>query len=321
MLSALLGGFGPGLVSTILCTVALDYFWTEPPYRLFHPNLELLLFFLISVAASKLIGSLRSARARADAAKSSREQVLAVVAHDLRNPLTTVRMTSAALQSKPTDHATLRQRLESIDRAVVRMEMLIRDLVDATRMEHGEFTVSVREEQASTIVQEAADSFVPVARDKTIVLEVGASRAGIALTCDRDRVLQALGNLLGNAIKFTPEGGRVELRIENDGEYVRFVVQDTGPGIKPEHLPHIFERYWNSDRKGTGLGLFIARSIAREHGGDIEVQSAPGLGATFVLCLPEQVRKKVTQSTRGWIGKWLGTHLRARRSAHKAGVT
>ena len=97
-----------------------------------------------------------------------------------------------------------------------------------------------------------------------------------------------LGNLLGNALRFTPAGGRITVRLEAEERHrvVRFVVEDTGTGIEPEHLPHVFEQYWKGDAKGTGLGLYIAQSIVRAHGGDIGVTSAPGRGASFSFTIP-----------------------------------
>jgi signal transduction histidine kinase len=299
LLSAFLGGFGPGLVSTGLVTAALDYFWTEPRHVL-HANIELFLFFMISCTMCKLIGSMHAARARADAARNSREQVLAIVAHDLRNPLTTIRMTSASLNHHPLDHEALRRRLEAVDRAVARMDNLIRDLIDATQMEHGEFNVVMKDENAAAIVQEVADSFGPVAREKHIAMRVPPALKTTDIFCDKNRVLQALGNLVGNALKFTGEGGSVSIQLDDGGDHVCFIVEDSGPGIKPEHLPHIFERYWRSDRRGTGLGLFIAQSIAYAHRGKIEVQSAFGHGATFVFSIPRAVDQKAAEKIYGW---------------------
>jgi len=283
MLAAWLAGSGPGLLSAVLCTFAIDYFWTEPRYVLLHPSLELLLFLVIAAAMCRLIGSLHAARARADSVRASREQLLAIVAHDLRNPLTTIKTTATLLRRKPDE---LLRRLAAIERAADRLDNLIRDLVDSTRAERGELDVTLRDEKLASIVQDIVDMFAPLAREKGIALDADAPQSGALVRCDRDRLLQVLGNLLGNALKFTPEGGRITFRVAERHDEVFFEVSDTGPGIKKEHLPHIFERYWYADRRGTGLGLFIAQSILRAHGTRIAVTSEPGLGATFSFTLP-----------------------------------
>src|SRR5882672_10725467 len=159
MLSAWLTGYGPGVVSAALCTVAIDYFWTEPRHVLFHPTFELLLFFAIAVATCKLVGSLHAARARAEAARKSREQVLTIVAHDLRNPLTTIRMTATLLRQKPPSPHELSRGLGAIDRAVTRSDNLIRDLLDANRAERGELEVSLRDDAVDPILREVVDLF------------------------------------------------------------------------------------------------------------------------------------------------------------------
>lgn len=285
MLSAWLAGYGPGVVSAALCTVAIDYFWTEPRYVFFHPTFELFLFFMIAVAMCKLIGSLHGARAKAEAARKSREQVLTIVAHDLRNPLTTIRMTATLLGQKPSTPDELVRRVGAIKRAVTRSENLIRDLLDANRAERGELEVSIRDEAVDPMLREVQDLFAPLALEQGTALEVHY-QGGSTVRCDRNRLLQVLGNLIGNAIKFTPEGGAINLRVDDGDVDVSFEVGDTGPGIKPEDLPHIFDRYWYADGRGTGLGLFIAQSILSSHGSRLEVRSEPGRGATFFFRLP-----------------------------------
>ena len=137
------------------------------------------------------------------------------------------------------------------------------------------------------LLDELSDALVAHA-DAWIGVALEAKLAGPAgtIACDRGRVLQVLGNLLGNALKFTPEGGRVVVTTTDAGAAVCFEVEDTGPGIKPADLPNVFGRYWKGAAGGTGLGLFIAQSIVRGHGGRIEVESRPGLGARFSFTIP-----------------------------------
>jgi signal transduction histidine kinase len=283
MLAAWFGGFGPGMLSVTLSTLALGHFWTEP-WSGFHINSDLILFFFVSVAVCELVESLHLARSHADDSRRAHERVMEVVVHDLRNPLTAIKATSEALQNSPDLEASVHRRLNIIDRAASRMESLIRDLVEAAQVEHGELRITMQKEDAPSIVEEAIELQTPQARERGVMLESNGAVGTILVNGDRNRLLQVLGNLIGNALKFTPEGGRITVRIDataDGGDLVRFVVADTGSGIKPEHLPHVFEQYWKADSRGTGLGLYIARSIVHAHGGEIGVTSEPGRGAAF----------------------------------------
>jgi signal transduction histidine kinase len=260
------------------------------------------LFFVIATAIAGLMESLRRARARADLAARAREQLLAIVAHDLRNPLTTIKIAAFALAQDLAGAARPRRRAEIIQRSARRMENLIRDLVDATSIEHGGVQLTIQDTHIAAIVRETVDMFTPQATEKRVIIETAPFPAAPTIECDRERLLQVLGNLMGNALRFTPEGGRISLRAEPRGDEVRFEVKDTGPGIRPEDLPHIFERYWNSDRKGAGLGLYIAESFVRAHGGQIGVDTQPGQGATFFFTLPKRARPKREAEL---LGPWL----------------
>jgi signal transduction histidine kinase len=298
MLVAWFGGFAAGFLSSALFAVALLAFYAQAV----RASYDVVLFFLIAIAISALMESLRRARARADAAAKDREQVLAVVAHDLRNPLTAITMASAALAHDAPGGAKQWRRLLAIDRSARRMEKLISDLVEATKIEQHGLQIATKEELVETIVNEIAESFAPLAREKRLALETSASLGGLTVSCDRERVLQVLANLVANALRFTPEGGCISLRTEVREDTVRFEVKDTGPGIRPEDLPHIFDRYWNSDRKGTGLGLYIAENLVRAHGGQIGVDSRPGVGATFHFTLPRRIQPRAQE---GPLWPWL----------------
>jgi signal transduction histidine kinase len=287
MLVAWIAGFGPAVVAAVLSTVAISYLWMEPAHHLLQPSSDLALFFALAVAIAALVESLRRARARADAAARAREQVLAVVAHDLRNPLATIRLTAGRLQETIPDADQLRQRLAAIDRSAQRMDNLIRNILDATRIEHGQVQLIVRDEPVDSIVNEAADMFTFLARAKGLSIETSVAGPVATVACDRERVLQVLGNLVGNALRFTPEKGRITLRTKAQQGGVRFEVEDSGPGIEAGDLSHIFEPYWHSDSKGTGLGLFIAQNLVRAHGAHLEVESEPGHGARFSFVLPQ----------------------------------
>jgi signal transduction histidine kinase len=286
MLISWLWGYGPGLVGAVLFGAALRVFWT-PPESFIHANSDIAVFLGVSVAICAIIRSLQHARLRADAATRSREQLLAVVAHDLTNPLHAVRLAEERIRAtSPDGGASLERSLRTIRHATTRMDHLLRDLVDTTRIEHGELLVTRRPESVAGVMQEVGQIYAPQAQEADLTLEVSAPAEDIVVDLDRDRLLQVLGNLLGNALKFTPEGGTISLRAIDRGTTVRFEVADSGTGIRPEHLPHIFERFRSFDARGTGLGLFIARSLVGAHGGELTVESQLGHGATFWFEIP-----------------------------------
>jgi signal transduction histidine kinase len=282
MLTAWLGGFGPGMLSAVLTTLALYQFWGDAPAYA-PPSLELMLYLSLCTVLCALIASLQAARLRADAATRSRQRVLEIVAHDLRSPLTAIQIVTDLLDREA---PAIAPHLQRIRRGVARMEKLLGDLVDSTRIEHGELEVSPRPEPVATMLQETAEQYAPQAQSQEIAFETKDGSDGTLVLCDRARVVQVLGNLIGNAIKFTPPGGRILVRAEPHPDAIWFSVADTGRGIDGPDLPHVFEQYWRADDKGTGLGLFIARTIVVAHGGRIWADSKPGAGATFTFTLP-----------------------------------
>ena len=172
----------------------------------------------------------------------------------------------------------------------MRMMRLMQDLLDVARVEAGQTLALDRSPQdASTLLRDACETLTSEAERKQIAFDCHLPADIGRIDADRDRVLQALANLIGNAVKFTPEGGRIRLTAEPLDQSVRFSVSDSGPGIKAEHIGHIFEPYWQAARTatlGTGLGLPIAKGIVEAHGGRIWVESEPGLGTTFHFTLP-----------------------------------
>jgi len=224
------------------------------------------------------------------AAVRTREEVLAVVSHDLRNPLGTVRVGASMLQAQnPADPRT-RRYLDMIQRAAGRMETLIDDLLDTANIRAGHLKLETTRELADSILREAIDLQQPMAAEKGIELQQQAGDLqGVALLCDHDRILQVFANLIGNALKFCRQGDSITVTGERVGEHVRFSVVDTGPGIAPDALPHLFDAYWSGadhGKRGVGLGLHICRGIVEGHGGQIWVESTPGTGAKFSFTLP-----------------------------------
>jgi signal transduction histidine kinase len=282
-LAAWLWGFGPGLVATLLFAVGLRTFWFDSTETFFHAYSDIVLFAIVGAAACAVVQSLHSARRRANEETRTREQVMAVVAHDLRNPLNAVMLAGERIRigESPPPGLPLDRSLKTIQRAVHRMDTLLRDLGDTTRLEQRSLVVARQPVPVGSLVQEVSELFNESVHEHGLTFETSVSPESTVVEGDRERLVQVLRNLLGNAIKFTPEGGRVALRAVERVDVVRFEVEDTGRGIEAEHLPFIFDRYRTYDARGTGLGLFIARSLVRLHGGDLRVDSTIGHGARF----------------------------------------
>jgi signal transduction histidine kinase len=222
-------------------------------------------------------------------AMRAREEILAVVSHDLKNPLGAINLAAAMLAGKPSADPRKRKQVETIQRAANRMDHLIGDLLDMATIQAGRLAVERKPESPGALVTEAVEAHEPAAREKGIALALECDVEEQRLWCDRERILQVFGNLLGNAIKFCRSGDVITVRGRADDRAVRFDVADTGPGISENELPHIFEPYWSAKRhakKGTGLGLYIAKGIVEAHDGHIWVESRQGEGATFSFTLP-----------------------------------
>lgn len=244
---------------------------------------------LASVSLQRLSALAESEKRRgeAEAAVRSRDEVLSIVSHDLRDPVSTV-TTSAALLADPDIRLSAEQRVrqvEVISRSAQRMNRLIQDLLDVTRIEGGRLRIKCACEDARALAAEALDAFKPIATRKSLTLigEIGEDLP--RLYVDRHRVLQVFSNLLNNAVKFTPAAGRITVRAaRTSAGGCRFEVSDTGPGLAPDQLAHVFDRFWQARKTahmGSGLGLAIARGIIEAHRGRIWVESTPGHGTTF----------------------------------------
>ena len=239
---------------------------------------------------AQLLRSEREARATAEAAAQARDEVLRVVSHDLGNYLSAASVNTTVLQRiLPEGSDAMRDRVAGIRDAVAQMQRLRQDLLDVATIEAGRLSVEPEPHDPASFLADAWEMFGPLAAEHGIELVFRPAGPLPAVRADRSRVLQVLGNLIGNAVKFTPRGGQITLSAEAATETVRLSVADTGTGIPPEHLPHVFDRFWKvreGNRHGAGLGLAIARGIVEAHGGEIRVESTPGAGSTFWLTLP-----------------------------------
>jgi signal transduction histidine kinase len=256
---------------------------------------ELAVFAELATHASLAIDNARLYMESQQAVRA-REEVLAIVSHDLRNPLNAIMLSSGLLQMSDNISAEDMEQLETIDVSARRMNRLIADLLDVTRLEGGKrLPIEPEPVSVASLFHETMELFRAQAAASGIDLHVevvgdGESQGeALSVHADRHRVMQVLSNLIGNSMKFTPSGGLIATRAEKQGELVLFTTRDTGPGIPKEHLGDIFNPYWQAkraERMGAGLGLPIAKGIVEAHGGKIWVESEPGKGTTFFFTLP-----------------------------------
>jgi PAS domain S-box-containing protein len=245
-------------------------------------------FEVLAMLAALVATAVNDAMVYDDAQRAlrAREEVLAIVSHDLRSPLAVVEMgTSALLEARDKDAEVILR----IARAGRRMQILIRDLLDVSAIDTGHLRIEPAEEVLGPLVSEAIEAARPLADEKHIRLSADVAAPAVRVVCDHGRILQVFANLLGNAVKFTKEGGTITVRAAEDRGVVRLAVADTGVGIPDDQLPHVFDRYWQGGREtraGVGLGLAIAKGIIDAHRGTIRAESTPGKGSTFLFDLP-----------------------------------
>jgi PAS domain S-box-containing protein len=235
-------------------------------------------------------------------ASRARDEVLSVVSHDLRNPLSGITMcASVLLDPEPAPPDSVRAMAEVIRESAQWMGRIIQDLLDVSRIESGRLPLERAPVEVSSVLQAIEDLMRLQVESAGLQLVVDPVGGLPVLDADRERVLQVLLNLLGNAVKFTPDGGRISVdasladgpSTRDDGDevrsFVRFRVRDTGVGISEAHLPHVFDRFWQvhvTGRAGAGLGLAIAKGIVEAHGGAIWAESTLGEGTTFAFTIP-----------------------------------
>jgi len=265
-----------------------EYRWMHDKVRLVRDgsgrNVELIGFWLDVTESKHADDALREA-------VQARETLLAIVSHDLRNPLSSIHFSANLLSrsARAADPSTSRKPIDTILRASEQMRRLIDDLLDAATIERAAFTLTRAPEEPAKIVDEALEAIEPAATKKGVRLKRSVPPDLPTIDCDRLRVLQVLSNLLGNAVRLVREGKAVEVRARPLPGCVEFVVADEGPGIPEEHVSHVFDRYWTGHAQGrtsAGLGLFIAKGIVDAHGGRLWVETRSGAGAAFFFTIP-----------------------------------
>jgi PAS domain S-box-containing protein len=236
----------------------------------------------LAVDNSRLYGVARDAT-------RTREEILGIVSHDLRNPLSAIMMCASALdEGMAGANDSLRYMVTTIADSASWMNRLIQDLLDMASIESGRLSLERRPAAAEQILARLEMTFASTAKEAGIALVIGARPDLPAVLVDDERILQVLANLVANSLKFTPAGGEIRVLAdlaEGEPNRVAFTVSDTGCGIPPEHLPHLFDRFWQARRgasqRGTGLGLAISRGIVEAHGGSMTVESEIGRGSIF----------------------------------------
>jgi len=244
----------------------------------------------------------------------TKDDVLAMVAHDLNGPLSaivthteTIRRRMRRATDDPTFVPSVVRFLDLIDRNMDRMAKIVNDLLDAARIDAGTFRLDVGRYDLAEAVEQTVELLRPLADKRNVALSFRRPERGCDAACDRDRVLQVLSNLVGNALKFAPPSSTVDISVEPSAAEHVICIHDNGPGIAADHLPFIFEKYWQGTpggRQGVGLGLAIARAIVVAHGGRIWVESQGGEGSRFFVALPS--------------AKAAGGSLRVTGSGHRA---
>jgi signal transduction histidine kinase len=251
----------------------------------------------------RLLAAEQAARAEVEAATRAKDDFLAVVSHELRTPLQAMLGWVRALRSRQLDAATTARALEAVERNTWVQAQLIEDLLDVSRIVAGKLRVELVPIRLVPVIEAAVDALQTTAEGKSLGLESVFDQPDVHVSGDAGRLQQVVWNLLANAIKFTPPGGRVQVRLSTTDAHARISVADTGLGISPEMQPHLFERFRQGDSTrtrahgGLGLGLAIVRHLVDLHGGTVEVQSPAGdWGSAFTVTLPRIMANQAAPS-------------------------
>jgi len=244
-------------------------------------------------ARERLLERERQARETAEAANRSKDEFLSVISHELRSPLNAILGWNRILALKCGNHAEVTAITPRIEQSAKAQLKMVNDLLDLARVSTGKLKVEPRPMQLARVARLAIDAARPAVAAKGIEIMTSFVHGAGELRADPDRLQQVIGNLLSNAVKFTGAGGRITVGLRDDGAFTELTVEDSGQGIAPELLPHIFDRFRQGDDASTrqacglGLGLTLVREIVALHGGSVSAFSAgPGAGAKFSVRLP-----------------------------------
>jgi len=329
VVSAWYGGFGPGVVTGALGTLGKLYFYLTPAHSLHVADvttaLQLGLFAVVAFLISSLTGALRrthsenvaliaqerEARAVADAASRAKDVFVATVSHELRTPLQAISTWLQVLRQRVGERAEVAAALEAIDRSVATQARLIEDLLDLSGIVAGRLRLDTRPVEVAPLVEAAVATARAAAPDREVAVRLDLDGAAGSVVGDPERLAQIVRNLVSNALKFTPPGGHVDVRLRRAGDMVRIAVVDDGCGIAIDVLPHVFEEFRQGRTApagsaeatpGLGLGLAIVRRLVELHGGRVSARSdGHGRGSTFVVDIPaaDPVRRSLRRSVHG----------------------
>lgn len=237
----------------------------------------------------------QAARAAAEAANRSKDEFLAMVSHELRSPLNAILGYTRMLRSGPADRDAINKVTAVVERSAKAQLQIIEDLLDSARIIRGKLRIEPEPVDLVPVLEAALDTVRAAAEAKGVTLVANFGPAPEETLGDPTRLQQVVWNLLTNAVKFTSEGGRVELRMEGAADHIRITVSDTGKGIEPEFLPFVFDRFRQADSSsvrrvgGLGLGLSLVKHLVELHGGTISaVSEGVGRGSTFTVTLPRR---------------------------------
>lgn len=303
--AALLGGAGPGILATLIGACGLDYFLLSPDTLLHSPDgfIRMGVYFLAAFVYGTIVDELRTCYHESESfleianqEAEARKKVIGIVAHDLRNPLMNLVMKIHVLRKASVQDEASEKKLKLCDSmgfSVERMSRIIDDLLDATRIDTGNFTLLRTRCRIDTVLEEILPSLQEMGERSQVSLKSTIAPGVRELYCDPFRVAQVLSNLIQNAIKHSPKNGTVLVSIKPTYAGVAISVLDDGKGIPPEMGDRIFEAYTTglncetgSHAGGAGLGLFISRAIAHCHGGDLQYRNRRTGGAEFIFSLP-----------------------------------
>ena len=223
-------------------------------------------------------------------AVTARDDMIGIVSHDLRNPANAVKMLARSIiEEKEELPESVVERVKVIHQAAAQIDSLIQDLLDVTRIEAGRLTVSPKRVRLHAVIEDALEPLRALAHASRIAVSTTHGDENIAVMADPERLTQVISNLVGNALKFTPSGGHIDIDVRKDGLVADVSVKDDGIGIPEDQIEHVFDRFFQggkSRRHGAGLGLPIARGIIEAHGGTVSIQSEDGRGTTIRFTLP-----------------------------------